>query len=178
MSMMCFYNPYWFENADIHIEFEGPSQEIRWLNQILNRFEQLFVWLGVWLGGKCPPPEYHQRWQCALTKGRSPVSAMKWDIAAFCWQPVLLMAASDPCSGSPQICQGVLKTLGWPRWGRLSSWWDEHWPCMCPPKFQSWSLSSTQLRLSWRWGPSWLARHNLGSEGQRWSGCPAWHPGL
>ena len=38
--------------------------------------------------------------------------------------------------------------------------------------FWSWSPSSTQLRLSWHWGPSKPARQNRGHGGRRWNGCP------
>ena len=86
--------------------------------------------------------------------------------------------SSGSCSGSPQACPGGLRILGWTRWERRSWGWDARWPCMWPPMSRSWNPSSTQLRLSWHWGSSMPARHNRGRKGQRWSGCPAWHPGF
>ena len=46
------------------------------------------------------------------------------------------MRSSEPCSGSPQVCPGVLRTLDWTRWDWSSWGWGAQWPCKWPMKPQ------------------------------------------
>ena len=57
--------------------------------------------------------------------------------------------SSEPCSGSPKVCPGLMRTLGWTRWERHSQGWSSRWPYKWPPRFRLWSPSLTQLGLSW-----------------------------
>ena len=114
------------------------------------------------------------QFKCALRE-RTPVSALRWDATAFRLIPVVIIRPLFWITSSLSRCDEDtwVNQMGWSSWG-----WGAQWPCMWPPMFRSWNLSLTQQGLSWHWEPSKPARHNCGREGQRWSGCPAWHLGF
>ena len=51
---------------------------------------------------------------------------------------------SEPGSGSPQVCPDGLRTLGWTKWEWHNWGRGAGWPYRWPPKFWSWTPSSTQ----------------------------------